>query len=329
MHPSKTGVGGQDGAMADEGDVVRERLERASEAARERRSLSARRAEATAQRERADADVARARAGLAVEDEQVAKLESFSLTRIWAGIRGTRDSDLTREAAEREVARFAVASAQHQRDARIRDVAVLDARIDALGDVDRDLEVALADKAGWVVATHQPEAERLAAIATRRGAIAAELREGYEAAQAAEVAADLLARAAQQLGTADGWSAYDTWFGGGMFSSAIKHNHMDQASGLLRQADGALLRLQQELADVGRSGVAQLRMGSWERGFDVFFDNIFTDLKVRDRVKGAITEVEAGRTAVHQVRLDLQARAAELTAEAAALEQERQALLDR
>ncbi|QXC59718.1 hypothetical protein KSP35_15190 [Aquihabitans sp. G128] len=313
--------------MAEHDEAVQARVEAAVAAARERDSLVARAAEAAKQVRAAGAQVAHARLALAAEDEQVAKLSSFSLTRIVAGIRGTRDADLSREEAEREAARFAVATAESRRDAASREAAALQGRVAALGDAETELGLALAAKEAWLATTQQPGAERLVAIAARRGAIAAELREGYEATTAGQVAEDLLARAAKQLGSAESWSAYDTWFGGGMFSSAIKHDHMDLASSLVRQADGALLRLQQELADVGRSGVAQLQMGSWERTFDVFFDNIFTDLKVRDRVKGAVQKVHDARVAVRRTMQDLAQHANALTAELDALEQERRALL--
>ena len=49
---------------------------------------------------------------------------------------------------------------------------------------------------------------------------------------------DRARRRPRELGSADSWSAYDTWFGGGLVSSAIKHDRIDGAGRLIAAGPG-------------------------------------------------------------------------------------------
>ena len=75
----------------------------------------------------------------------------------------------------------------------------------------------------------------------------AELAEAQEAGIRAVTALTL---ARNELGSADSWSAYDTWFGGGLISSSIKHDRIDDAGGPIAPAQEALVDLARELGDV-------------------------------------------------------------------------------
>ncbi len=107
---------------------------------------------ATAEQE-AQAAVVRARETLATEETDVRKLESYSPTRIWAALRGSRDADLDREQAEKQAAEYAVARAEAWlRDAN-DEVERSEAELAALGDVAGRRERALAAKEEWLKST--------------------------------------------------------------------------------------------------------------------------------------------------------------------------------
>lgn len=80
------------------------------------------------------------------ETTDVEKLESFSAAKIWAHLRGSHATDLERETAERDAARYAVAEAEARRDVMRRDRAALESRIAELGDVEARYRRAIADK---------------------------------------------------------------------------------------------------------------------------------------------------------------------------------------
>lgn len=101
--------------MTDRGAIESE-LTQAASARAERIGLEQRLDRAREQLAATTQRVAEVRTKLAEEDEDVAKLMSFSPTRIWAALKGARAGDLDRETAEREAARYAVAVAAAHRD---------------------------------------------------------------------------------------------------------------------------------------------------------------------------------------------------------------------
>jgi hypothetical protein len=247
-----------------QGEQVQARLEQAVRAVREKRALEQRLAAAQQHLESTRARAVELRAALEREDEDVERLESFSPTRIWATLTGSRAGDLEREAAEREAARYAVAEAEARRESAERDCAALQERLRAIGDVEPAYQQALADKDAWVRGHDADTARELADIAERRGALLAEDTEAREAHAAGVAAHAQLQEADRLLGDAGSWSTWDA-FGGGMLSDVMKYQKLDQATEVLRRADLALAGFSRELADVGLGAVGGVEVGSMPR----------------------------------------------------------------
>jgi hypothetical protein len=210
-----------------QGEQVQARLEQAVRAVREKRALEQRLAAAQQHLESTRARAVELRAALEREDEDVERLESFSPTRIWATLTGSRAGDLEREAAEREAARYAVAEAEARRESAERDCAALQERLRAIGDVEPAYQQALADKDAWVRGHDADTARELADIAERRGALLAEDTEAREAHAAGVAAHAQLQEADRLLGDAGSWSTWDA-FGGGMLSDVMKYQKLDR-----------------------------------------------------------------------------------------------------
>lgn len=238
--------------------------------------------------------VEEARAHLTDERGDVAKLESMSMTRILAALRGRRDADLDQERAEAAAAEYAVADAEARAATEDREVASLEARIAEYGDLDARRASLLAEREREV--RDDPAAAAIAAqlttIADRVGELRAHATQLEEADTAARSAHGALQQAAHHLGSAGSWATYDTFFGGGMVADMVKHDKLDRAGALMREADAALARLATELADVGITSVGEIGVSDMTRMFDVWFDNIFSDWAVRDRIQQADQRVQ-------------------------------------
>jgi hypothetical protein len=254
------------------------------------------------------------------ETADVERLESFSAARIWSRLKGSHLDDLERETAEREAARYAVAEAEARREALRRDRAALESRIAELGDVEGRYRRAMSAKEAWV-AEHGHGAVELAEIARRRGrltALDAETREAFDAGRAAH---SLLAEASSLLGSAGSWSMWDTFGGGGLLTDMVKYDRVDRATETLRRADLALADFSRELADVDLPAVGGVRVEQMMRTFDVWFDNIFSDMAVRSRIEDtarrvaqSITQVEQTLGALAEKRRTIERELAELDA---------------
>ncbi|CRZ15755.1 hypothetical protein BN2156_02618 [Mycolicibacterium neworleansense] len=278
----------------------------------------------------AEESAARAEAaGRRLESEalDVHKLESFSLTKIWAHVTGSHQDDMVREAAERQSAEYDYLTQRARADADQRHVEHLTNRLEALGDVELALERALDAKERRLQDSGGSSAARLLDIAAMRGQLTAELDELEEASAAGQRALKELRTAAGQLDSARSWSAYDTWFDGGMIASIVKENRLDSVSDSLRSADTDLKRFSTELADIHMDGVRLVELSSFTRVFDVWFDNFFTDFAVRDRIIEAQEKVDQAITGVKRILGSLDERTKDRTIELSRIMAERAELL--
>ncbi|MEV4641904.1 hypothetical protein AB0J80_31615 [Actinoplanes sp. NPDC049548] len=266
----------------------------------------------------------------AVEQRDVDRLESLSLTRLLASIGGSREQALDRERAEAEAARYRVAQAQDRLDALRAQLTEVEARLAATSTAPATYQALLAEKERQLRASGTGPGARLTELAEQRGRLTAELKELTEADTAARAAAHALAEANEQLESADGWSTADTFLGGGGLSSMIKHNRLDDAAARAAEADRRLAVLRAELRDVDLALpelAGQLELDGFTRFADVWLDNIFTDLSVRGQIKDGLGQLGHAARQVGRIRAALAARIRASRDGLELLDRERAALL--
>lgn len=307
-------------------------LERLAELARQEAERSGLEAQVVVAREQLATATQRrdeAATRLASELDDVSALESMSMTRILAGLRGSRDLDLNREQAEADAARYAAAEAEARRVVAERELDDLWRRIAGLDDLPARRTTLLAEREREIAAdpSSGPLSARLTELAERQGRLQAEVAELEEALAAAERAGVALMTAQQHIGGASGWATYDTLFGGGMVSDLAKYSRLDRAAVLMREADAALAHLAAELADVGVRQVGELGITQLARAFDVWFDNIFSDWAVRERIRQAAERVHQLLTGLAATSQELRTRRDATQAALDALAAEREGLL--
>ena len=263
------------------------------------------------------------------EQHDVERLEGVSLTRLWAGLRGSRQDDLSREQAEAEAARYRLAEARARLATIERAQAAAQARLAELADAPNRYEAMLDAKETYLHQSSDPRSAQLLALADERGRLTAQLREIGEAIAAAHQAGLALGEVQAKLGSAANWSAYDTFLGGGIIGSAIKHNRLDEAAKASAYADACLLVLRTELADVAELGVTAERLSTdgLIRFVDIWFDNIFTDMIVRDRIRRTRESVDRAGHLVNEVARRLAEREIRDRDRLAAIDIERRELL--
>lgn len=116
-----------------------------------------------------------------------------------------------------------------------------------------------------------------------------EIREAITAANRAKGIAD---SARGHLDSADDLATYDIWFKGGMLSHMAKYDHIDEAENYMNRLSSQLKVLHKELTDIqinDNIGISQISSG--ERIMDYWFDNIFTDLNVRGKIRSNMEEL--------------------------------------
>ena len=270
--------------------------------------------------------------------DDLSKLQRSSVRSFFARVRGRRDDVL---AVERRELTFVEAELATHQSAMRR----LSAQFDAARDEAHELAAAEARLAAVteqrerVVASGGDErAARLRDLATELSAHRAVRDEVRAARDTAFLAVGALDRAIESLGIAEGWSAFDTFAGRDGLAHAnwvagnAKHGQLDRAVEPLAEAHASLLRLRAELTDVSADTIHRPNIRTPSVGLatmDIWFDNVFSDLMVHDRIASSISELERAKQSVDELVAELEPREAVLAERVARLEADRDALLRR
>lgn len=114
------------------------------------------------------------------------------------------------------------------------------------------------------------------------------------------------------LDSAHGWATWDL-LGGGLVADLAKHSHLDSAQAAVEQLQVELRRFKTELADVTIDADLQVSIDGFLRFADYFFDGLFVDWAVMDRISQSQAAVEETRWQITGVldRLGAMSAAAE------------------
>ena len=114
-------------------------------------------------------------------------------------------------------------------------------------------------------------------------------RERQEAIDAGERALDSLYGVRKELESAGNWGLLDM-FGGGMFTTFVKHSKMNDAQRYMERAKRDLAAFSRELADV--SETLNINTGDFLSFADYFFDGFLADMMVQSRIHDAQRQVD-------------------------------------
>ena len=115
-------------------------------------------------------------------------------------------------------------------------------------------------------------------------------KEKREAIEAGRRALNSLQAAKENLNSAKNWGLVDM-FGGGFFTTMLKHSKMDQAKRNMEQAKYDLRNFSRELNDVNMACNLNIDTGDFLSFADYFFDGFVVDWVVQDRINNAKRQV--------------------------------------
>ena len=91
--------------------------------------------------------------------------------------------------------------------------------------------------------------------------------------------------ASSSLEKAENWGNWDMWGGGGLISTHLKHNHVDDARQYLHNAKQLMQDFRDELADLKRTLDIEIDISGMLKMADYWFDGFITDWIVQGRIK--------------------------------------------
>jgi len=310
-------------------DDLEQRVAAAAQAVRELEVTRRRCTDLELRQDELGDELAALQAQYQTEQQDVDRLEHMSLTRVLVALKGSRDEALAREHAEADAVRMRLADAQARLEAVRTEHQAAQEQLDRLSSAPDDYTALLAEKERHLTESSDPRRATLLSLADERGRLNAELGEMANAAQAADAARQALLQTEYKLGSASGWNTYDTFFGGGMIATVMEHSRLDEAAAAAAEADRRMAVLRTDLTELDQIEQTSpvITLSSATRFVDMWFDNIFTDLAVRDRIKQAQQNVTQSLQLVNAVEERLKAQSADVQSRLAEIEVQRRDLL--
>ena len=289
-----------------------EQLQALQEQIARKRQLEAQVSELRAQRSTLSDRVRELEAIKMQEQADVDKLEGRSLAAFFYNVIGKMDEKLNKEREEAYAARVKYDAAARELTAVEEDLARYEAEFSILRDCKRQYGAVLQEKTGAVKAAGGATAEEILKIEERLAFLNSQSRELHEATSAGNSALSTANQVLSSLDSAEGWGTWDL-FGGGLISDLAKHSHLDEAQGNIEHLQSQLRRFKTELADVKISADMQVNVDGFLRFADYFFDGLFADWAVLDKISRSKEQVQSTRRQIESVltRLDGMQRAVE------------------
>lgn len=130
-------------------------------------------------------------------------------------------------------------------------------------------------------------------------------KELQEAKDAANKIIEKIDRAMDYLDSAEFWGMWDI-FGGDFLSSWSKRNKIEEANECIKDILDSVKVLNKELKDVDMVLPEEVSNTMNDRTFDIWLDNIFTDLRVQEEIKEAMKELREFKNGIEDllIRLD-------------------------
>ena len=257
------------------------------------------------------------------ESEDVERLEGGSLAAFFYYVIGQKDEKLTKEREEAYAAAV-------KYDAAAKELAEIEkelaSRRNELGKVfDSELRYkeAVAEKLFAIKKAGGAQAEEVMHLEERILYLEKQMQELKEASAATVRARGTAGSVLGLLNSAEKWGWYDALGGGGLLAHEFKHSNLDDAQFMTEKLQSDIRRVKTELADVKINADMKVNIEGFERFADYFFDGIFTDWNVLDRIGTSKSQIENVIKRLEQI----QVRTDEMLDNAQkALEEERAAL---
>ena len=246
------------------------------------------------------------------EQADVDRLEGRSLAAFFYNVIGKMDEQLDKERQEAYAARVKYDAAARELEGVEADLRRYESELSALRGCEHRYDEVLKEKADAIKAAGGSNGEEILKLEERNAFLESQKKELQEAISAGNAALSITQQVLSSLDSAEGWGTWDL-FGGGLVADLAKHSHLDEAQGAIEQLQSQLRRFKTELADVTIQADMQVNVDGFLRFADYFFDGLFADWAVLDKINQSQSQVQNTKSQIAGVlsRLDSMMRTLE------------------
>ncbi len=250
------------------------------------------------QRREYDREVISLRVAFRKEQEDVEKLEGRSLANYFFQVVGKLDEKLDQERREAYAAKVKLDAAEWELAGIEADIADIQSQLAEIRIAEAQYKEELERKRVALKISGTAAADQLIEIEQKIAALEAQKKEIKEAISAGYSARSTADRILSELESADGWNTWDMFGGGGIITHMAKHSHLDEAQDLVSDLQSKLRRFKTELADIQISANMQVNIDGFLRFADYFFDGLFADWAVGDKISQSMNSVSSTKSQI-------------------------------
>lgn len=226
------------------------------------------------------------------EQNDVDKLEGRSLANYFYQIIGKLDEKIDEERKQAYAAKVKLDAAERELAAVDWEIQEIQSQLQELVGCEAAYIAALESKRNAVKTSGTPVASQILEIEERIVFLENQKKEIQEAVSAGQSALGTADSVLSELEDADGWNTWDIIGGGGIITHMAKHGHLDDAQEKVEQLQGKLRRFKTELADINIQADMQVNIDGFLRFADYFFDGLFADWAVGDKISESQSSVQ-------------------------------------
>lgn len=243
------------------------------------------------QRTELESKVSNLRDVMEKEQSDVDRLEGRGLTALFYGIVGKKEEKLDEQRREAVTARAKYDVAMQEMDLVQRRISRYEDELATLKDIEMKYAYALKQKVQLLKSTATPVSEKILQYEEQISNLENQKKEIREAISAGTKAKNIAEQVLSELDDAEGWGTWDL-LGGGLISDLAKHSSLDDAQEEIENLQVQLRRFKTELADVTIRAEMQVNIDGFLRFADYFFDGLFADWAVLDKIEESQAEVK-------------------------------------
>ena len=230
---------------------------------------------------------------LAFREEQadVEKLEGKSLANYFFRVVGQLDEKMDRERQEAYAAKVKLDAAQQELEGIESDILQMENQLKEIQLAEAQYREIIEKKRAALKDSGTAVGDQIIEMEQSIAVLEAQKQEIMEAITAGRSAGSTATSILSELNRADSLNIRDMCDAGGIITHVAKHEHLDTAQDLVCRLQSELRRFKTELADIHISANMQVRVDGFLRFADFFFDGLFADWAVGDRISNSISSV--------------------------------------
>ncbi len=239
------------------------------------------------------------------ELKDVDKLQKISVSSLLYMLMSKKDEMLYKEQKEYIEAKSKVEECTKELNMLIEEKEYVEGEITKLGDVEKEYQEVFREKEEFIKSNLPEDNKRIIELSEDISINKSEAKELREAINEGDNLLNAIENLMESLNGARNWGTVDM-LGGGLLSTHLKHQHIDEARDYMSEVKRYLGRFQRELKDVySEEEGLDINIGSFATFADYFFDSFFVDWYIQSSIKEALSNTSTLKDRIEDIIKDL------------------------